>query len=121
MEKQNLCLECKKKIFGRADKKFCNDYCRNLHNNKIKGSINNIVRSTNGKLKRNRNTLEILLGSEQMQKVHRDKLLKHGFYFDYHTHIIKNKKGDLYYFNYEYGYLQTGDDWFLIVKNREAS
>lgn len=29
------CLECGEKIVGRADKKFCNDYCRNAYNNNL--------------------------------------------------------------------------------------
>ena len=30
-----LCLECGDKLFGRIDKKFCSDACRNAYNNKI--------------------------------------------------------------------------------------
>ena len=33
MEKN--CLECGTRIIGRADKKFCNDSCRNSYNNKF--------------------------------------------------------------------------------------
>lgn len=30
------CVECKKKIVGRSDKKFCDYVCRNNFNNRIK-------------------------------------------------------------------------------------
>lgn len=115
----NQCLYCGKKMYGRADKKFCNDYCRSAYNNQTRSSVNNIVRNINGKLKRNRNILEQLLGEEQSKKSHKDQLLKAGFVFDYHTHLLQNKKGDTYYFCYEYGYLQTGENWYLIVKSKE--
>ena len=29
------CLECGEPLKGRVDKKFCSDYCRNSHNNKV--------------------------------------------------------------------------------------
>ncbi len=118
MDAQRKCLQCAKKVIGRADKKFCNDYCRNAYNNVVKGSVNKIVRNINNKLKRNRNILEQILGGEPNKKMHKDQFVKEGFHFDYHTHTLKNKKGDTYFFCYEYGYLQTGENWFLVVKSK---
>lgn len=118
MEEDKKCLYCHKKLLGRSDKKFCNDYCRNAFNNQIKGSVNNTVRNINNKLKRNRNILEQMLHGEQNKKAHKEHFNKEGFHFDYHTHTLKNQKGDTYFFCYEYGYLQTGEDWFLVVKSK---
>lgn len=38
------------KINGRADKKYCDDFCRNSYNNHLKGQINNVIRNVNNAL-----------------------------------------------------------------------
>ena len=57
------CLACGKTIKGRADKKFCDDYCRNNYNNlqKAKGSHSSLVRNINNALLKNRKVLEAIL------------------------------------------------------------
>lgn len=116
------CLACGKPLKGRADKKFCDDYCRNNYNNqqKAKSSHSPYVRSINNTLLKNRKILESLKGDkEEHVKVNREKLLSSGFSFKYITHIFKNKEGKTYSWCYEYGYLPLENDWFLIVKRKE--
>lgn len=115
------CLYCDKTLNGRADKKFCNDYCRNAYNNQLKSANNPLVRNINNVLVKNRRILEALLGDEKMVKVPKEKFLTLGFSFKYFTHNYANQKGDTYIFCYEYGYLPLGHDWFLIVKRKEES
>ncbi|GAA4740966.1 hypothetical protein [Flavisolibacter ginsenosidimutans] len=110
------CLACGKILHGRADKKYCNDYCRNAYNNGLKSASSNFVRNVNNVLLKNRRILETILGDEEMQKIAKDKLLHQGFQFKYLTHTYTNKKGNVYTFCYEYGYLPLEHDWFLIVK-----
>ena len=38
------CLECDEPLFGRVDKKFCNDQCRNAYNNRVNKTTNDFVR-----------------------------------------------------------------------------
>ncbi|CAN5557683.1 hypothetical protein BH23BAC1_BH23BAC1_21500 [soil metagenome] len=119
-EDKKNCLSCGKKIQGRADKKFCDDYCRNSYNNQTKASVNNLVRNINNALKKNRNILESLLPSkDEVSKANRDKLNQLGFQFKYMTHTYTNKKGNVYFYCYDYGYLPLEKDWFLIVRGRE--
>jgi hypothetical protein len=113
------CLSCGKTLKGRSDKKFCDDYCRNNHNNALKATTNNVVRNINNALAKNRRILENLLPAEDMTKAHKEKLLHAGFQFKYFTHTYANKKGNVYYFIYDYGYLPLEGDWFLIVKRGE--
>lgn len=114
------CLSCGKAMKGRSDKKFCDDYCRNNYNNLQKSGSNNLMRNINNALAKNRRILENLLpAGEEMTKAHRDKLLHAGFQFKYLTHTYTNKKGNVYYFIYDYGYLPLEGDWFLIVKRGE--
>ncbi len=116
---EKTCLACNKKLSGRADKKFCNDYCRNSYNNGMKAANSPVIRNINNTLIKNRRILEGLLGGEETIKKPKEKFLSQGFQFKYTTHIYTNKKGNTYFFCYEYGYLPLEHDWFLVVKRKE--
>ncbi len=115
MQQEKLCPECNRPIFGRADKKFCSDMCRNSFNNKQNGSINNLVRRINGILKKNRRILEELNPTGKI-KLPKSKLIASGFDFDHHTSIYRTKEDSVYYFCYEQGYLLLENDYCLLVK-----
>ena len=116
-----LCLECGKPLKGRIDKKFCDDYCRNAYNNKSKAEESTYVRKINQVLKRNRRILEELLGEEGMAKQSKSSFINKGYQFPFHTHQYTNKKGNVYYFCYEYGFLPLDGDQYLIVKKKELA
>lgn len=116
------CLACGTVLKGRADKKFCNDYCRNNYNNeqKAKGGQSPLVRNINNALLKNRKVLEsVLPDTEETAKANKDKLQRLGFQFKYLTHLYTTKTGKTYYYCYDYGYLPLDNDWFLIVKKKE--
>lgn len=114
------CLACDKPLKGRADKKFCDDYCRNNYNNQLKAITNNQVRNINNALGKNRRILEDLLPpGEEMAKTTKEKLLQRGFLFKYVTHLYTTKTGKMYYYCYDYGYLPLENDWYLIVRRKE--
>src|SRR5689334_15205385 len=115
-----LCLECNKPLKGRIDKKFCNDYCRNIYNNKVKLEESTYVRQINQVLKRNRRILEEMLGKDGMSRQSKSNFINKGFHFKYHTHQYINKKGNIYYFCYEYGFLPLEGDWYLIVRKKDV-
>ena len=117
--KSKLCLTCSKPIRGRTDKKFCDDYCRNNYNNQLKSNTINLVRNINNALGKNRRILENFFGKEEMIKTTKDKLLEKGFLFKYITHTYTNKKGNVYFFCYDIGYLPLENDWYLLVKRKE--
>jgi len=115
-----LCLNCKKPVKGRTDKKFCDDYCRNNYNNQLKSNTINLVRNINNALGKNRRILESLFtDGEGMAKTNKNKLLQKGFQFKYSTHTYTNKKGDTYFFCYDIGYLPLESDWYLLVNRKE--
>ncbi|MBS1742390.1 MAG: hypothetical protein JST81_05085 [Bacteroidetes bacterium] len=117
---EKKCLHCQKTVKGRTDKKFCDDFCRNNFNNQLNANSNNLVRNINHALGKNRRILESLIPvNEEMAKVPKEKLLREGFRFNYHTHLYKNKKGTTYYFCYDVGYLLLENDWYLLVKRKE--
>lgn len=113
------CLTCDKPLKGRADKKFCDDYCRNSYNNQLKSITNNSVRNVNNTLSKNRRILKSLLpDTGETAKANKEKLQRLGFNFKYITHTYVTKTGKTYLYCYDYGYLPLENDWFLIVKRK---
>ena len=119
-ETPRLCGNCSKPLRGRTDKKFCDDYCRNNDNNQLKSNTINLVRNINNALGKNRRILEsVFTNGEDIAKTTKSKLLQKGFQFRYITHTYTNKKGNVYFFCYDLGYLPLESDWYLLVKRKE--
>ena len=111
------CLECGEPLKGRVDKKFCSDLCRNAYNNKQNSDTTNYMRSVNNILRKNRRILlEKVEQGKGKANVHKEKLHEKGFNFHHITHTYKTKKGAVYYFCYEYGYLPLEKDFYFLVK-----
>jgi hypothetical protein len=113
------CQYCNKEIRGRSDKKFCDDYCRNLFHNQVNAKSNKNLRIINSILKKNRNILASFLKDETaFEKISKEKLLECGFQFKYFTHTVTHKNGSLYYFCYDLGYHMLDNEWLLLVRER---
>lgn len=117
MEKK--CPESSEKIIGRIDKKFCSDYCRNSHNNKLNKDSKNNIRNINNKLRKNYRILDNYKLTEGKTKTTKSKLVDKGFNFDYITNIYTTKKKTIYYFVYDLGYLPLENDFYMIVKREK--
>lgn len=109
------CPICGNKILGRADKKFCSDYCRNTHNNNLNKDSKNLVRNINNLLRKNYRILEELNPNEKT-KTTKNKLVAKGFDFNYFTSIYTTKAGTIYYFIYDQGYLPLENEYYALVK-----
>ena len=110
------CLECGKKLVGRADKKFCEDYCRNAYNNKINKDSKNLIRNINNRLRKNYRILDSITLTEGKTKTTRTRLIDKGFDFEFITNTYTTKKGTTYFFVYDLGYLPLDNDFYMIVK-----
>ena len=120
MDENKFCLTCKKQLHGRTDKKFCNDNCRNLHNNQLNSDENNLMRNINHRLRKNRRILEcFLLPSRHSYKISRQNLNNSGFSFAYFTHIHTQKNGRLFHFCYDYGYFELGEDEVMVLRKNK--
>ncbi len=111
---KRLCQNCSTEYFGRQDKKFCSDYCRNQFNNKLNSDIYNFTRNINNTLRKNRRILAALNPTGKT-KIHRDKLTAKGFNFNYHTNTYTTKAGKTYYFCYDQGYLELENQMLALV------
>lgn len=112
------CLECKTKLNGRSDKKFCSDYCRNSYNNKLNRDHTVYMRKVNNNLRKNRRILA-KFNPKGKGKVHRMALLEEGFNFHYFTNIYRTKAGKEYYFCYDQGYIQIDEDTYALVVKQD--
>jgi hypothetical protein len=116
-----ICISCNRSIHGRADKKFCNDYCRNAHHNRLNGDGNNFIRNINLSLRRNRRILESLLSpTKQIIKTSRRSLQNKGFSFRYFTHSYTNRKNNRFQFCYEYGYRVVGKEQVVVIRKKNV-
>ncbi|MEM6736856.1 MAG: hypothetical protein AAGC64_07915 [Bacteroidota bacterium] len=118
--KDKVCPECGNPVFGRVDKKFCSDACRNAYNNRANSSTTKLIRQINNTLVKNRRIL-MELNPNGKKKTHRDRLLKKGFDFDFFTNSYTTKAGDTYHFCYEHGYLELDEGYVLLVERNESS
>lgn len=115
MTQQRTCEECGDELRGRADKRYCSDYCRNVANNKLNRDSTALMRNINNRLRKNWRVLNELNPTDKT-KTTRNKLLSMGFDFSFFTSIYTTKKGTTYFFIYDQGYLPMDDDYYLIVK-----
>lgn len=109
------CPVCENKILGRADKKFCSDYCRNTYNNNLNKDSKNLVRNVNNLLRKNHRVLNELNPKEKT-KTTKNRLVAKGFDFNYFTSIYVTKTGNTYYFVYDQGYLPLDNDFYALVR-----
>ncbi|MCE2613868.1 DUF2116 family Zn-ribbon domain-containing protein [Flavobacteriaceae bacterium D16] len=116
MEKERKCLECEEPIRGRADKKFCSDYCRNAYHNKRNKDSKNFIRNINNRLRKNYRILDSFALKDGKTRTSKNRLIDKGFDFDYITSLYTTKKGSTYFFVYDLGYLPLDNDYYMIVK-----
>ncbi|GAB3028164.1 hypothetical protein GCM10027051_36510 [Niabella terrae] len=113
-------MSCKKPITkGRTDKKFCDSGCKDNYYNALKSEEQKEIGRIDTLLKRNRRILKRLYDPRKEENiVHREKLIREGFEFDYHTHHwITKSRGDTYFFCYDYAFRQLDHSHIRIIKS----
>lgn len=120
MDEKRKCLYCGEPIYGRMDKKFCCDSCRNSYNYEKTHKQTNLVRNINAILARNYNVLQEL-NVKGKTFVSRQQMNEKGFDFKYFTHVYTTKTGSVYRFVYDQGYVPKENDTehFVLVQNSD--
>lgn len=111
-----VCRACEKILRGRSDKKFCNDHCRNTHNNRLRAPETTFIRNITLVIRRNRAILKSVLGENKNASVERNMLIEQGFRFRYHTHLENQSQGEHVVCCYDVGYLPAEKDKVLVVR-----
>lgn len=117
------CLECGEPVGkGRIDRKYCSVECKNKHHNKEAYAEKIETLRIKKILHTNRKILKKMAGRKDADQIPKEKLLKEGFEFEYHTHFVISKvKGYQYIFCFDYGYRELNGtygkkDHFKVVK-----
>lgn len=111
------CLDCGKKLEGRVDKKFCDPYCKsNYHYERNKVKDQSLFKKVDQQLKLNRRLLR-QFNKAGKAVVRAEHIMALGFNPNYFTNYWKNKKGDVYLFVYEFGFLKRKENgkWKYIL------
>lgn len=118
MRIQKKCLYCDNELQGRTDKKYCNLHCKSAYQyKKQKEEPERFYNKVDNQLKLNRKLLKAY--NKAGKSIIRAKVFFDlGFDANFFTHYWKNKKGEVYLFVYEYGFLKKnegGKDKFVLV------
>jgi hypothetical protein len=103
------CQLCQTPLEGRSDKKFCDDYCRNIHYHQNLGSGDLKVKRIHDMLRKNR---KILLECRKLvsegQTLPIESLEMRGYQFKYLTHMEGLHEGHPTYCCFDMGYIVRG-------------
>lgn len=124
----NTCENCGKPLFGRTDKRFCNDNCRNTYNRQktlkqLKEAHENLPEIFRI-IKRNYEILQDIgatnIKSKKYYRVSREQLMKDGFNFRFCTSACSDRDNAIWKFCFEYGWQEMGGDVLLGYWNDQA-
>lgn len=118
---ERICInsQCKEKVEGRIDRKFCSDYCKSAYHAKKAKATGKVYFKTKVDLvlKKNRAILA-KYNVKSKATVRKEVLLEEGFNPRFFTHYWKNAKGDTYLFCYDQGFKEVKDNYkdkYLLV------
>ena len=117
--RQKTCVACGKELKGRSDKRFCDLHCKSTYH--YRRSLKEAPRFYNkvdNQLKTNRRILK-QYNKAGKATVRASVLKEDGFDSKFFTHYWKNKKGDVYLFVYEYGFLKKKEhevEKYILIK-----
>ena len=117
MEAKRTCLDCKKHLSGRADKKFCDVYCKSAYHYRLRQEAMNFYTQIDQQLKKNRKLLK-QYNKAGKATIRASVLRELGFDPNFFTHYWKNNNGEVYLFVYEYGFLtkiENGKQKYVLV------
>ncbi len=113
------CIICKTKFSGRSDKKFCSVACKNYYHTNLRRVTNLAVEQIDKILHRNRSILLEIVGKYKTEmKIERVTLDNKKFNFKYHTHFQTNSQGKVYYYVYDFAWMEFSNDEVLIVRKK---
>lgn len=113
------CRQCKKKLVGRSDKKFCTIKCKNAYHRKLNETNNTIVHQIDGILHRNYAIFKELMEEQTSSKMMIPRLIleKMGFNFNYYTGTYLNHQQKIYHYIYDFQWMEFSTQDVLLVKS----
>ncbi|MBU2947008.1 DUF2116 family Zn-ribbon domain-containing protein [Zobellia uliginosa] len=115
---EKICPICGHAVFGRSDKRFCSSKCRSIDQYEKRQKEEPFFLKVDRQLKINRKILK-RYNKSGYATIRKTEIVSKGFNPKFFTHYWKNKQGNVYFFVYEYGFLNiknNGKDKYLLVK-----
>ncbi len=103
------CPVCDIKVKGRSDKIYCSKKCKSINQYENRQKTEWFYLKVERQLKINRKILK-KNNKSGYTIIRKNELLEEGFNPKFFTHYWKNKKGEVYLFVYEYGFLSKNDN-----------
>lgn len=118
MIKIRKCPICASLVKGRSDKLFCSAKCKSISQYENRQEREKFYLTVDKQLKTNRKLLK-RYNKSGYTTIRKSELNDKGFNPKFFTHYWKNKKGDVYLFVYEYGFLKkkegTKEKYVLVT------
>ncbi|MGB5499749.1 MAG: hypothetical protein WBM77_12545, partial [Maribacter sp.] len=108
MTNEKLCPVCGILLKGRSDKKYCSVKCKSINQYENRQETEAFYLKVDRQLRTNRKILK-RYNKSGFTTLRKSELIAEGFDPKFFTHYWKNKKGDVYLFVFEYGFLKTKD------------
>jgi predicted nucleic acid-binding Zn ribbon protein len=111
------CPVCDVLLKGRLDKKFCSAKCKSIYQYEKRQETEGFYLMVERQLRINRKLLR-RYNRSGFTTIRKLELINKGFDPKFFTHYWKNKKGEVYLFVYEYGFLSTinnGKEKYVLV------
>lgn len=113
------CPECGTPVKGRADKKFCDTFCRSAFHNRRRKKDVAVFDLIEGILRHNHSILKSFqanLPRAREKRVDKSKLIRSGFDFTYYTHMKRSEQTmELYWFDVGLKVEDSGNSGYLII------
>ena len=124
---ENTCENCGKPLFGRTDKRFCNDTCRNTFNREknlkqLRDAHENLPEIFRA-IKKNYQILQDIGLARIRSKnyyVSKAELIKEGFNFRFCTSACLDRDNMIWKFCFEYGWTEWGEQVMLAYWKDQA-
>lgn len=115
-----ICPVCGSSFKGRQDKRFCDSNCKNVYHRRLRSINNNITRRIDQYLHRNRTVLLEIRKKKGLNKFYVSKhlLAKMGFRYIYYTGSYENIAGKVYYYIYDFAWMQFNSQQIMVIKRR---
>ena len=116
------CPICGDELEGRADKIFCSSSCKNEYHSRRKAEHLPFSEPIDKILHRNWVILKEHFDQIGKRKFFLSKaeLNKAGFHTQYYTTTKMNSKGKLYYYVYNFGWMDFSDKQMMVIKMEKS-
>ncbi len=104
MTNSRVCPVCGFPVKGRSDKVFCSRKCKSIEQYENREKTEGFYLRVDKQLRMNRKVLK-KYNKSGYTTIRKQELIEEGFNPKFFTHYWRNKKGEVYLFVYEYGFL----------------